>query len=344
MAVDLVFRYPAAAGTAVGNLDLRFVNLSGTPIVSATLDGTNQGIPDQYDLTFNVNGGVTVDVVCASSPKNPYETTGVAVTADGVTPNYGIVPEAAIVVSALVADQDQARVTMGAYMTALAAVTDILNMGIVEANSISTEQRIAAVNTGADDAAETDIIALPGLYWTPSSARSIVQEIDNHSSESRQRLATSGTKTITFANWGDDPGGSGKKKADVYVGGQLCIESALFDGETRYEYGVTGYVNASDLLRGLSIILRDTTTDPTAITISLIVDALSYQWLELAPDLSGAAGDWTSDAVTLTEDGQNAGIVRAGQLAHFWSRWNLPASASLGAIRLISLRARGEAI
>lgn len=340
MSVDLTFRYGPAAGTAQGNLRLQTYNVSGTPLVSGTFGAAGQEIADTYDLTFTSAGGVTVDVDCGSPLKNPNQATGVAVVADGVTVNWNVILGVGLVISAGVATGNEARVTVGAYMTAGGLVTDVLNVGTTEGGSSSPSVQIAAVVAGASDASEVSVRPLPGFYFTPYNARSFVALIDNHSSVGREVLAPSGTLTITFTNWGD--AGGGKKKADVMVGGQLAILGAIFDNATRYEYGSgNGYVDATDRLRGLALVLVDTTADPTAMTVSLVVDGDHAAYAELAEDLSGAPGTFASAPLTLTESGQGAGIITSGAAAYFWFRWNLPAAATRGAMRLWSLRARG---
>lgn len=342
MSASITYRHPDAWNDPVGNLALRAVNLNGTPIVSVVLDDSGQEIADVYHLVLHT-GPATVDIVAAGGDKNPNEATGVSIVADDVTVNWNVIAGVGIVFASTLQEADRTRVSLGAYQTAGGIITDILNFGVQAGGGDPTERRIAAVNTGADAAAELEVAVLPGFYFSPWDARDFVALIDNHSSESRQALATSGTKTITFANWGD--AGGGKKKADVYVNGSLCIASAIFDGTIRYEHGDgIGYVDASDLLKGLSIILADTTADPTAETITLVIDGDTHDQVELAEDLAGAPGSWGSSPVPLTESGQTPGHIMAGERAYFWTRWNLPSSATLGDLRLASVRTRGLSI
>jgi len=333
------FRSASAPGSSEGDLDLRSVNLVGTPVLSAVLDGSNQEIPDVYELEFHVGAGA-VDVACAETPKNPIEADGISVVADGVTVNWNVLLGVGLVIDPAVEEGDRTRISISAYQTDLGAVTDHLNVGTVEAGEESPLRKIYAVNLDVDDASETELAALPGLYFTPWNARDAVQEITNHSSSSREKLAVTATKTITFDNWN-----AGAKTADVYVGGQLCIATAKLDGETLYEWGKgNGYVDASDLLKGLGIVFRDTTDDPTGLTITLVIDGDSHEWVELAPDVSGAPGARSNENLVLTEDGQSEGVVRSGQSSPFWFDLAVPAGSPRGAIRLFTLRARGKAI
>jgi hypothetical protein len=340
-AAEIDLRYPSQAGSAIGSLGLRFANLINDPIVSATALDNGQEVSDVYNLLFHVNGGVTCDVT--AGPHNPYAQTGAAVTADDVTVNYNLVPGVGIVVDDTVADGDRARVSIGAYMTAGGAVTPILGVGITEAGATSPDQKISAVNIGDRDAADCEVIALPGFYFTPAGAQAFVHLIDNHSSETREALADTATKTITFVNWGD--AGGGKKKADIMVGGSLAVNDAVFDGVTRYEHGHSAYDDSADRLKGLSIILADTTADPTSTTVTLTIDGDSYEWVELAQDLSGSPGRFAPQAaVILTESGKSAGTITQSNQADFWHRWALPTTAGLGDIRLWNPRIKGATI
>lgn len=327
-----------------GRIDVRYENTVNAPITAAALLDSGQEVADVYELTFTNNGAgsYSVDVVAGAGSKNPYHATGVAVVCDGSTPNKDIVGGVSITCSASVDTGWKAKIALGAIMTSAGATTDILNRGIIDAGTNSTQKQIAAKNAGDADSATTKIRAVPGFYWLPLDAVAFVKKIDNHTDDTREHMAAAGTYTITFANWGTDTG-SGFKKADVYVNGNLAISTALFDGVTRYQYGVTGYDDVNDRLQGLAIILANTTADPTSTTVTLYVRD-GWQWEELAPDNLGSPGTWITTDLTLTESGQVTGVIRTGQHADFWSRWNLPDAAAPGAIRLQRFSVRGRTI
>lgn len=131
---------------------------------------------------------------------------------------------------------------------------------------------------------------------------------------------------------------------DVYVGGVKAIEDAKLDGSTAYYYGSgNGYVDAVDKLAGLSLILALDPGDPSAKSFTLHVRD-GFAWCELADDNAGSPGTWTAGPITLTEAGENAGIITPAGTAYFHHRVNIPAGASPGALRLFTLRVRGLTI
>lgn len=342
MASQIQLRYPADVADADGNLALRWENTTNTPIASATDLENGQAVADIYTLAFTEAAGVvTVDITPAEGSKSPYGATGVTVTADDATENLNIVPGVSIVLSSSIVTGWAAKVSFGARMTSAAATTDILNIGVIEAGNSSTAQRIAAVNVGADDSVQTTVDAVPGFYWEQSGAGDIILEINSHTDDTREHLAAKDTLAITFVNWADGVGANaGYKTCDVYVDAAKCITTAVFNGSTRYQYGVSGYDDGTDLLVGLSIILANSTDDPTAVTITLTVGE-GDDWVELAADSAGSPGAYQTAALTLTEPGQTAGTVRTSRVAYFWCRWTIPDGATPDDIRLMRLSVRG---
>ena len=342
MASQIQLRYPADVADPDGNLALRWENTTNTPIASATDLENGQAVADIYTLAFTEAAGVvTVDITPGEGSKNPYGATGVTVTADDATENLNIVPGASIVLSSSIVTGWAAKVSFGARMTAAGATTDILNIGVIEAGNSSTAQRIAAVNVGTDDSVQTTVDAVPGFYWEQTGAGDILLEINSHTDDTREHLAVKGTYAITFTTWADGVGvNAGYKTCNVYVDGGLCVTTAVFNGSTRYQYGVAGYEDGTDLLAGLSFILALSTDNPTAVTITLEVGE-GDDWVELAVDNAGSPGSYQTAALTLTEPGQTAGTIRTGQTSYFWCRWTLPAGAAPDDIRLFRLSVRG---
>lgn len=342
MASQIVLWDPTDLGDADGRLDYRYENTISTPVTAAEYIGwrSGQGIADTYELTFTVSGGVTAAVVCGADVKNPFQSASVAITADGATWNY-VLPGWRFKVSSSVDTGHKAIFSNGAIMTAGGVTTDVLNRGVVEAGSTSTQKQIAAKNVGDADSVTTKIAAVPGFYWTPLSAVAFVYAILPHSDDTREHNAPSGTKAITFADWKDGTGAkTGFKTADIYVDGDLCVSDAMFDGSTRYEYGHADYDDANDYLQGQAIILENTTADPSAVTITLVTTD-GHLWEELAPDNSGSPGTWVTGDLTLTESGQQSGTIRAGQSGKFWNRWAPPSSAEPSTIRVPKFIVRG---
>jgi hypothetical protein len=64
MSADLVLRLGSVPGDPVGNIQLRYVNLTNTPVVSVTWLDNGRAIADQYDCLITKTGSVytcTVD-------------------------------------------------------------------------------------------------------------------------------------------------------------------------------------------------------------------------------------------------------------------------------------------
>jgi hypothetical protein len=342
MPAQIQLRYPADVGDPDGNLGLRWENTTNTPIVSATDLENGQAVADIYTLAFTKSGvTVTVDVTPAEGSKNTYGAIGVTVTADGATENLNIVPGVSIVLSASIVTGWAGKVSVGARMTSAGATTDILNVGVVEAGSTNTPQRIAAVNVGADDSVQTTVDAVPGMYWSQAGAGDVVAEITNHSDDTREHLGVKGTYALTWANWQDGVGDYvGYKTADLYVDGNLAATTVPFDGTSRIQYGHAAYDDGNDRLTGLSIVHANSTDDPTGVTVTLVVgDGDDY--VELAEDIAGSPGAYQTTPLTLTESGETAGTVTASSAAFFWFRWVLPDDATPDAIRLFRLSVRG---
>lgn len=349
MPSNIVLWDPASIADPDGRIDFRYENTQSTPIASASALENGQEISDVYELTFtNLGGGsFSVDVVAGAGSKNPNHATGVACVCDGATPNYDIIGGVALVFSASTDTGWKAKVAIGAIMTGAGATTDVLNRGIVDAGTSSTEKQIAAKNVGDAASATTHIRAVPGFYWTPWDRRDIVLLIDNHTDDTLEHNAGKGTYEITFTDWGDDAV-TGFKKCNLYVakdGGApvLAVTNAQFDGATRYQYGHADYNDTDDPLEGLSIILQNTSADPSAYTITLaVIDG--WQWEELAEDLTGSPGSYGTGDLTLTQSGETSGVVQDGGNAKFWSRWNLPDDAEPDAIRTNRFSIRGRTI
>lgn len=345
MSANIVFRDASAPSDPDASLGLRYENTVSTPLSAVTLLGNGEEVAGVYTLVFTNNAGVISVDVTAEDPKNPYAGTGKPFTDDGVTENKDVIPGLSIVGSGTIDTGHTAVVSIGALMATDGSTTARFNAGIIDAGSTTTGFRVAAVNVGSEDAALATVRALPGFWWTPSSAGDFVKEIAPHTDSVREVLAAPGTYTITFQNWTDGTGAkAGYKIADIYVNGSLCVAGAMFDGTTRYQYGQADYVDASDLLAGLSIVLQNTTADPTAQTITLIVTD-SDQWVEFADDNSGSPGTYGAGPLTITEPGQPSGVVTVSGTAYFWVRYSLPDDATpVSTQRAFRIRSRVKSI
>ncbi len=341
MSADLVLRLASQVGVAARLLRLRYVNTTAAPIVSATWLDSGLGIADVYTLTVLSKVGSAASVKVECNAKNPYQSLGgVSCVADGATVNKTLVPGVGIVLSATCDVGHVAKLSIGADMDLTGVVTDVLDFGVVQAGLSTTGARVACENIGDAPAQQTKLYSLPGLYYYGTSYDTLMASIKPHTDPARHKLAAQGTLVITFANWGTD-GATGRKKADVLVGGNTAIVGALFDGATAYQYGAgNGYDDAHDYLAGLSLVLALTTADPSAATITLKV-ADGWSMVQFAPDVGGVAGTYANQDLDLTESGQATGTITAGHAAFFWVRVTVPGAALAGDMRKAVTRARG---
>ncbi len=341
MSSDLVLRATVDDTSADGDLDIRFENTTGTPIVSAALTGDGTDHPGQYVLTFTNSGGVTV-AIAAETTKNPYNgVASVSITADGVTVNEAGLP-CALVVSAGVLTNHEATITIGDRLDGSAVITDYLNAGVTLAGASQAGVRVSAVNVGADDGAACKIVPCPGFHVTGTGCDTYVHTLDNHTSESREQLALPGDFAMTYVDWAS----ASPCTADIYIDGDLAIAGAKFDGTTRYQHGsANGYSDANDKLLGLSIIFANVGSDPSALTHTIKVRN-GYSWVQYASDSSGSPGTWgtAGASLTLTESGEPSGTITSGGKVIFWARVTVPDSESPQDQALIRHRLRHNTI
>jgi hypothetical protein len=335
MSSEIIFRDAASPADPDANLLLRFENTISTPLVDVEWLGDGEAISDVY--TVAATSGSTVNVT-ADDPKNEVIGTGIAVTADASTWNYGVVPGCRIQFSSSLANGWTGKISMGALMAPDGSTSDRFNVGVIQSDTISTQRRIVAVNVGSEDSAGTEVYALPGLY-IEDEAQPHVVVIQNHTDPARHASAVPGDFDITFA---DFQGGS-PDTADVLVDGTKTIEDAKLDGAELYQHGAgNGYIDGADKFLGLGIIFADG-GDPTSKTLSFFVRE-GHAWVEFAPDSSGSPGAWQSGPLTLTELGETTGTITASGTCYFWVRVNVPDSATPGDRKLYNLRARGLTI
>jgi hypothetical protein len=335
MSSEIIFRDAASPADPDANLLFRWENTINTPIVAAEWLGDGEAISDVY--TIAATSSSTVNVT-ADDPKNEVIGTGIGVTADSSTWNYGVVPGTRIKLSSSLANGWTGKLSIGALMDSGGGTSDRFNIGVIQADTISAQRRNVAVNVGSEDSADTEVYALPGFYLE-DEAQPYITKLQNHTDPARHASAVPADKDITFA---DFQSGS-PDTADVLVGGTKTIEDAKLDGAELYQHGAgNGYIDGVDGFLGLGIIFADG-GDPTSKTLSFFVRE-GHAWVEFAPDASGSPGAWQSGPLTLTELGQTTGTITASGTCYFWTRLNVPVSATPGDRKLFNLRARGLTI
>lgn len=343
MAADLQLWHPGFLSSAKGRLLWRHVNTLNAPVTSSQWLDNGAAIADVYELVFTKSGGVvyvTVDALIHPA-RNPYRDMSGSrvVTADGTTAHDNVVPGVRLVFAAGTDTGWKARVAVGNFLNDDGSYTPFFSAGIVDEGTATTGQRVAVKNVGSDPAGACMLVSLPGLHWTGTGGTAIVKSIRPHTNTARHKMAVPGTYTITFSDWKNAPSGSGKKSCDILVNGNVAVQDAELDGATVYQYGVAGYDDGADRLRGLGIVLQDTTADPTGTSITLRVAASGYTYHQFAPDSGGTPGAYAYQDLILTEPGQPSGLITAGGTAYFWHRFAVPEGAGPGPLRESTPRA-----
>ena len=331
MSSEIIFRDAASPSDPDANLLFRWENTVSTPVTAAEWLADGEAISDVY--TIAATSSSTVNVT-AEDTKNEVVGTGISVTADDSTWNYGVIPGCRFKFSSSLASGWTAKVSIGALMDSGGSCSDRFNVGVTQAGTTSTQRRIVAVNVGSEDSADTEVYALPGFYLEDDAQPHIVT-LQNHTDPARHASAVPGDFDITYADY---QSGS-PDTADVLVDGTKTIEDAELDGATLYQYGVSGYIDGADKFLGLGIIFADG-GDPTSETHTFYVRA-GHAYVEFAPDVTGSPGSWQAGPLTLTESGESSGVITASGVCNFWVRLNVPGSASPGTRKMFNLRARG---
>ena len=335
MSSEFMIRDAAAPTDPDSDLLVRVENTVNTPVNSITWLGNGSVISDVYTVT--ATSASTVNVT-ADDAKNEHVATGVTVVADDATVNRDVVPGIGIVFSSSLVNGWTAKIAVGALMATDGSTAARFNVGIVESDDESTQRRLVVFNVGSETGAATALFALPGFYVDGSGYETFITLVKNHTSESRQSLATAADLVMTFADY---QSGTSPKTVDVYIGGVKAIEDAKLDGSTLYQYGEdNGYIDAQDKLKGLGIIFADDPGDPTAQTFTIYVRA-GFEYVWFAPDVTGSPGTWVQSSITdLTESGEPTGAVTAGGYAHVWFKTIVPQSAAPGDRKMFKPRVR----
>ena len=126
MSSDIMLRDGGSPTDPDANLLMRWENTVNTPINSVTWLEDGEAISDVY--TVAATSGTTVNVT-AEDTKNEVVGTGISVTADDSTVNYGVVPGCGIVFSSSLANGWTGKISIGALMDSGGSTSDRFNVG-----------------------------------------------------------------------------------------------------------------------------------------------------------------------------------------------------------------------
>lgn len=304
---------------------LRFSNGTGTPVTSVVENNDGELIADEYTITFSAVGGGTATVtVVTSSPNNPYNgrvKTGVAI--DGSTLVKNVIPGLSFVFSAGSANGNIATILAGIYL-------GVFDSAGVDAGVPSAGVRHQVTNSGSgavSDAKATLVTQAIQVYKTGQ----VFDYIKTYADGATEKVTGGGsTKTIPYALKVIAVSGSGSSKVGtLQVDGVTLGAASILDLTTGASVSGTGlkcispgygYRILTGPLAGLEFALS------SLVATNDIANVLIFptRFIQIAPDVAGSEGTYALTDVVLTQAGQSAGVIQAGQVAYYWVRVLVP--------------------
>ena len=310
------------------NNNSRFANTTGTAIDSIAESGSGELIADDYTLTVSsVAGGTGTVTVSTAAPNNPYNgrvVTGVPL--NGSTAVTNVVPGLAIVFKNTTANGNVSHALGGN------------NLGVFDAFGVaagvpSTGLRHRVTNNGSSVVSDTKAILLPQSIVVKKTG-TVFKYVRPFADGAIEKTAGGGSdQTMPYALKVINVAGSGAAKtADLQVDGVTLGAASVLNLQTGAEVSGTGlkaispaygYRIISGPLTGLEFALSD------ACASNDIGNVLIFpsRFIQIAPDVSGAAGTYGTADVPLTQSGQGTGVIQPAGVAYYWVRVLVPLNA-----------------
>ena len=308
---------------------VRGTNDTGTPITSAVLTGSGRQIADTYTLTVSSRVGSTGTVTVESASKNnPYNgrvKTGITFNSSAVT--LEVVPGVSIVFATGGANGDVATVYVGDYKGSFDASG-------VDAGVPTDGVRHKVVNDGASSVIDCKA-GLRTMSVLVAKSGTVFNYIAPFAPTAVEKTAGGGSsRVMPFAMEIENVSGAGGSKvADLLIDGvnfgtdqiQNVTTGELSDGTglKAVDPPETYLVVGGDL-EGLEFALSASCANTNTANILIFPS----RYTQIAPDVSGAEGTYSTIDVNLTEVGQTTGVITAGNAAYYWVRNLIPVGAS----------------
>jgi hypothetical protein len=317
------------------------------PITAMTTLNDGRAVAGIYYITFAsvVPGSTATCKVSTSDSNNPYKNTsggtvalndpqsgsGVGTRQDQIIGGVGLYFSN----SANFSSSWTATVVIGGYFDAGGTETQVTSFGILTAGTTSSQKKIGVKNTGDQNCEQSILGTYPGVYYKHIN-NSPVYKIRVSS-----KTATAGKYVISCSNYN---GGVSPHTVDVYVT-QYAYNSATDAYDTLVQASTlkASAVNCDIVTEYTTIISGTQMTFNTNISGGTQVTNVyleSATGVEIAPDVTGSPGSWTSsNDVTLTESGGGtSGRIQPNNTAYFWVRVVTSTSDSPGNLRKFILR------
>jgi hypothetical protein len=313
-------------------------NTTGTPITSVTPNAEGNLVAGIYNISFatgSVVPGVSATaLIGCSDPKNPNINTspGVTVNLDGSTPNKNVIRGLDVVFSSSGSFNESwaGKVYTGAYYDATSGEVRVTAFGTQDAGQTSAGQRIALRNDGSTIGIDCSVKIVNKARYQHTNGTPFVKtyQLQLNPTADADLLG----KAVAFANYtaGSPP------TIDMTVGG-VSYDLVNLNTGTTYPGGAALPIDGVTLLKfadgtkyqGVVIVLSTTIMDNTPTATIYVSDGA--QFVEIAPDVSGAPGTYVAGTagLTLTEDGgSNPGEIGPGSTAFYWQRFKSGGSAT----------------
>lgn len=308
---------------------VRHTNTGGTMLTSSADNGTGEALADEYTLTASaVAGGTGTITVGTQSPNNPYKArvvTGVAL--DGATIYKNIIPGVNLVFSATTANGNASSVFVGVYLGTFDAFG-----GGAGVPSAGTRHQVENTGTGAVSNGVAKLLTQAVLYKKTGTVFNYTRPFADGATE---KTAGGGSnRVMPYAlSIAGVAGAGGAKTANLLVDGVVLGAASILDLSTGASVSGTGlkaiapayaYRIQTGPLTGLEFALDATCADGDVANVLIFPS----RYVQIAPDVAGAAGTYGTANVTLTEAGQAAGVIQPAGVAYYWTRILVPSGAS----------------
>jgi hypothetical protein len=303
-------------------------NTTGTPIVSAALDGTGEEISDLYTLTVSARSGGTGTVTVAASANNPFNgRVKTGVNFDDTTEYNNIVPGVAIIFDNAGVNGDAAEITIGSPYGAF----DASGVG---AGVPTAGVRHRVLNDGTSNVTDSKARLLTQAIQVLITNR-VFAFINPFADGATEKTAGGGSDRIMpYAMTISAVSGSGMSKvATLSVDGVAFAADTLLDLTTGLTHSGVGikaigssypYQVVDGPLEGLVFALDAGVANSDEANVLIFPS----RYVQIAKDVAGVEGTYGTSDVDLTEAGQATGVITPSGVAYYWTRFLVPAASN----------------
>ncbi len=302
--------------------DANLANVTGTPLVSAVANYESSILADTYTLAFSsvvASSSATVSVATLS-PHNPRSGVTRSVLLNNTTAHKDVIPGLSIIFSnsGSFTNSWTATIKVGQYAGARTGdgqvfqetrhrVTNLSAVGVAQAQVVFYPQMLRVASQGA--------FGRVFAYLSPASLSAIVK------SDSTGRVMPYVASVANVASG----------RADLLIDGLLLPSILnLSSGDTTTSAALlanntTQYKVNSGALAGVIFSLDSGVVNGAKENLMVF----GSRYIEAARETSpSVAGEYSTGALTLTEQGQSAGLITPAGIAYFWTRLRLEAGAN----------------